>query len=211
MSSVMKYRKTFVSNSSSSSFIVNILANPLEAMCREDPIFLITDEQRELLLEYGFRYTKLHQPMDLEVRHDDDDIWKSESERVTPAGTKVFDSFKEGEEWSMDFPEMIHRYDLGYHVVCNQDYVLSFLIHKKIPFRSVIHYGHSHMFYDGVSQTCLRVRNFGEEASMYYWKSMPDIQTTFQELEDEPRFQPWEKVPISEYDDCPESWNEELR
>jgi hypothetical protein len=51
-------------------------------------------------------------------------------------------------------------------VICNQDEVIDFLFKNQIPFKSLIHYGHYALIYDG-GDKYYQIPNLGNRALTY--------------------------------------------
>lgn len=140
----MKIRSGFVSNSSSSSFIVRAH----EAKHRKNGKFLryvnlITAAKEKKLNEFGFFKTYAYGPHQVlangdEQREEEKDVVENKYE----------------------------NYNYGYYVTCNQDEVILFLLQNKIPFVAEEHYGHYNVFYDG-KETVVRAVNYGNIMATY--------------------------------------------
>ena len=138
----MKIRSGFVSNSSSSSFIVR----------RGDfsTMKIVTSKSTDKKLEkFGFRKTVAHHPNNVPAFYD---MKRWEIERNAVDGREENDVF---------------GYNYGYEVTCNQDDVIQFLIKNKISFRATCHYGHESLIYDSDTDILSTGINFGEIMSMY--------------------------------------------
>lgn len=138
----MKIRSGFVSNSSSSSFIVR----------RTVPITLdnkveLTPEQDKALEKFGFRKTFAFTPEQVPAFHDTEE-WKKEKQCLRRK-------------------EYRNRYNYGYEVTCNQDEVITFLIENKIPFLASCHYGHETIIYDPKTDKVYVGVNFGDIMTTY--------------------------------------------
>lgn len=136
----MKIRSGFVSNSSSSSFIVEVYGPFLSKRKKR----LITPEQEAKLKRYGFRLTEDYYPEVFEIYFDKSKetinaLLKEESclgKKKTKTVEKVF-------------KKKYGYYNYGYCVMCNQDDVIEFLLKNRIPFVGSIHYHDYIMLYDG--------------------------------------------------------------
>ena len=137
----MKVRTGFVSNSSSSSFVVRV-KDILD--CRVGYTRVISKEQEEFLLNHGFAYTHANIPERIEFY--DDNI-----------------SHRGHAGWKAD-----EKTDnLGFHIGVNQDFVLRFLLKNKIPFSASVHYGHETILYKPAWESFLQIQNVGVNYAMY--------------------------------------------
>lgn len=134
----MKIRSGFVSNSSSSSFIIRRHKH-LDA---EDRLTL-TPAQEKKLEEYGFRKTCAYC-----------------SDQVPPFWDNV--AWEEEEKKIKLVP-----FNYGYEIDCNQDDVIEFLIKNKISFRAECHYGHESVIYDADKDKVYEGKNYGKIMEMY--------------------------------------------
>ena len=134
----MKIRLGFVSNSSSSSFIVLVKAG--EPVSKHEEDFIASEEDIKKLVEYGFTETGTTNPF--------------RYEELRSVGCP--DPIVRSEELA-----------LVYSVHCNQDEVIYFLVKNNIPFRASVHY-QNHYYCCGKDWSyLLRAENFGQTMCMY--------------------------------------------
>jgi len=128
----MKIRNGFVSNSSSSSFIV-------EHKLLFDKKPRLTSQQIALLEDYGFFKIDHNYPSKLEA-----DCYGNPQHYV---------NLKQNFEYELNY---------GYYTFCNQDEVITWLLKNKIPFKAAINYGHTHVFWDGGKEMIVNVERYLE-------------------------------------------------
>lgn len=119
----MKIRQSFVSNSSSSSFVVRYRYNDYTGE-KDKQITCLTNEQRHLLKKNGFKYTITRSPCFVDTGAD-----------------KTFNSLKEFKRWDDIY--------MAKSVSCNQDEVIYLLVTNKIPFVGLCHYDEELVVWDG--------------------------------------------------------------
>jgi len=138
----MKTRTGFVSNSSSSSFVVR----RSDTGSINSKKSLTTPQQDRLLQKYGFRKIIGWSPDCVPCNKKE---WKAEEKLVQKLCNSSF------------------RYNLGYEVTCNQDGVMVFLIENKIPFVADCHYGHYTWIYTPELDRIIVATNVGRIMEMY--------------------------------------------
>lgn len=132
----MKTRTGFVSNSSSSSFVVTYRRRP-ESYSNKTNIpskFLLTNKQVESLKKEGFEFSFTENPYFVGVK-----------------GETKITNLKEV-EWYM--PIYMTR-----SVICNQDDIIYVLFKNKIPFIALCHYDEELYQWDGKSKYCYKTTN----------------------------------------------------
>lgn len=138
----MKIRNGFVSNSSSSSFIVKDFDKFLNNNSRP----LLTPLIRRKLKKYGFKETGLSSPSCLE--HTDET--KNEIYKPVVDNGKI----------------LIRNY--GYRVTCNEMDVIQWLVKNNIGFIAAGHYGHVTYLFHKDDKYVMVFRNIGVEIETYY-------------------------------------------
>jgi len=138
----MKIRNGFVSNSSSSSFVVEIRDWWSREHNKKETVVFLSKEEVEKLLEFGFKYTECPSPVQIEFH----------------GGLE-----KELYPWAVEK----ETYQLGISVGCNEDNIVEFLLENDISFKGLCHYGHRSVIYKKGSKHFLEIRNPGLEFSMY--------------------------------------------
>jgi len=160
----MKLRNGFISNSSSSSFIISTGEHEkiwTEMGHKVELNKIATDEDIKKLIEYGFKPRQ-------------DEISPTCLELAYPV--------------DLDYTETIDINNTGktpecyyYQVVCNEDNVLYFLIKNNIPFKASTHYGHETYIYERNSDIIWHMENIGVACEMY-----TDMEKRFKLFKNEP-------------------------
>jgi len=141
----MKTRQGFVSNSSSSSFIVEVKTMDYSNGEFE---FILSPDKIEALDSFGFRLINCSC-----VEH-----YHNYPSNSNPDS----DVYKQRDDYADDY-----RSNMGYHVSCNEDEVLYFLFKHRIKFNAVVHYENESIIYDG-GDYFYRIQNYGKTLSMYH-------------------------------------------
>lgn len=135
----MKIRNGFVSNSSSSSFVVHYKDSNFSAP-KEPKTFLFSKEVLKKLKKFGFKFSSISNPYYVGTSLEQKDL--------------TLKSFKKWED--------IY---LTYDVVCNQDDVIYFLLENKLPFVALCHYEQELVVWDGKSDFFYQMPNPLEKVS----------------------------------------------
>jgi len=137
----VKIRNGFVSNSSSSSFVV-IGSDYFNGKSKTS---YITAKEKRILLKYGFKRVNCFYADQIDLDLTEQDQCKR----------KIY--------------QKVDNY--GYLITVNQDDVIYFLLKNNIPFEASCHYGHYTVIYQKGAKNFLMVQNFGTQASMSNWRS----------------------------------------
>ena len=132
----MKIRSGFVSNSSSSSFVVRRYS---DSEPHNKSKLCLSPTQVKKLEKNGFRLDLAYYP------HQINEDYSKEVE-IEPDWMKIANYTK--------------------YVVCNQDDEIHFLLKNRISFIASCHYDHESLVYDGKSDKFLIAQNFGKQAEM---------------------------------------------
>jgi len=133
----MKARNGFISNSSSSSFVVPRFE---DTMGKRKKLLLKNDEIK--LKKFGFSLGLNFYPDQVRLSSDD--------EKLNPELDR----------------EILKSANWCQYVSCNQDETIEFLLKNRISFTADIYYGHYSMIYDGKTDVLIIAQNFGKQIQM---------------------------------------------
>jgi hypothetical protein len=173
----MKSRSGFVSNSSTSSFIVRY--QNFDVFQKDCPFVKRLNKRIvDRLKKYGFKSTWIRHPSRLDELHDTDDAWKL---HIEPKSKKPYEE------------------NLGLWVVCNENEVMRFLIRAQVDFVASCHYGHETYVYHKGDRYVMRFRNLGNEVETYHQgDKFEKIVKKWHEYDDIGfPFKPYEKMPLT--------------
>jgi hypothetical protein len=165
----VKIRAGFVSNSSSSSFVVPIKTSSLKSMFGQEETPLLDKNMIEKLLSLGFVYSKFPYPMDNYI-----------------IGPKRYTSSRPSDSLAID-------------VVCNQDEIIAQLVKLNVSFKGVCHYGHESVFFKAGDKEVTFVPNYGMVYEMYHWDPVEGQTNYVNDFGFKDLKKSIRKVPIKEY------------
>lgn len=131
----MKFRNGFVSNSSSTSFVIQLGPNDWDKKDPSRAIPTLTEEEIKLLEKIGFQPIAIGDPHYLQM--------------TCMTGIIPDSEIKKGSLY------------MGAAMLCNQDFLLELLVAKNIPFSASVHYGHYTMVYRRDSAFVWKFHNYG--------------------------------------------------
>jgi len=167
----MKIRNGFVSNSSSSSFVVK--KKEMSFQKDKADTILLTDGQEKALQKFGFRKGYAHSPYQVPSCEKDWNVLEKKFKKGFSKKTTKQD-YAWGKRVSMDKKAVDKMnedsrldYSWCYDITCNQGDVIKFLIENKIAFVANVHYEHETYFYMPQSDSLVIAQNYGNRFMMY--------------------------------------------
>ena len=164
----MKARNGFISNSSSSSFIVQAETTPFYGEDFEKQWPKLSKAKVKKLLDNGFWYSKVMDPFKIEFND------------------KSNENYHEGKKpwWALNGPptgdnKKWNGVLLGKYVSVNQHEVIDFLIKHKISFIASEHYGQSALFYKAGDDFYTMIENTGMLFGFSIWPTKENIKYNF--------------------------------
>jgi len=157
----MKTRNGFVSNSSSSSFVVNL--EDRSCLARTIPpdqrMKLITREQEKSLFDLGFRYYSTHFAGRV----------KSDMKKASTKEEYSFNSYYGDKELiTAKYNEMIYYHDI------NSEDIVEELVKLGVPFKMLYNYGTTIHLWKPWKRNLLSFTNFGNAYEMGYIRKEKD-------------------------------------
>lgn len=162
----MKTRLGFVSNSSSSSFIVTNKENIY--MNDGDDKEKLTNKQKRLLLDKGFEYVNVHNPRELLTFYFSDFYDKvKEKPKLTKGEKESLKNLGVRDSTMRLVSKQETNARFGLVVPCNQDEIIYFLLSNRIPFRASTQYGNEAVIYGKGKHYFYHFHDLGAHALMY--------------------------------------------
>jgi len=125
------------------------------------------------------------------------------------------EDIKKLEEYGFDKSHMTSPFDpenkfmtdekmsMRYHVPCNYEYDICFLVANNIPFKASCHYGHKYMSYKKDSDYIFEANNFGLALDMYG----EDLYDMYDKV-DGKELTPFRKIPKKEFLEENKEWED---
>jgi hypothetical protein len=167
----MKIRTGFVSNSSSSSFVVSKTQSDWSAKGKQ--VVVLTPKQEKALKAFGFYRAYIRSPylVPFGGKGQAREEKKFASLSVKKPTKRDYAFGKKMRLTKQQVDSMARReresYAWCYSIICNQDEVIKFLVENQIPFEANIHYDHQTYFYIPKSDCLVIAQNFGNQFSTY--------------------------------------------
>lgn len=163
----MKVRNGFVSNSSSASFIVRVREMDHTMTVQKGfPVYKYFLNYLEIgkLLDAGFRYVATEYP---------ESIMFAPNITGDPVDQVLIDVM----EIPADRDRSEFENTLGYHVWCNEDQVVRFLVRNNIPFTACLDSGQTTLVFERDGYDVLEISNHGIQyyLTARYTKKKPDV------------------------------------
>lgn len=184
----MKTRGGFVSNSSSSSFVV-----VRKGFLKKDKS-LLTPKEEKLLVKYGFKKVGCYRADQVEC-----EFYHDIKEEIRKRQRRINKKFK----YKPCKTDNV-LYNLGYAVTCNQDAVIYFLLKNNISFEGNCHYGDYNVVYKKGEKYFLILQNYGIQCRMN--NDYKQILKESRSLKEKPV----EKVNVANWLKNEEKWRKEL-
>ena len=170
----MKTRNGFISNSSSSSFIVQAEPSPFYGSDYGKKWPKLSKAKVKKLLDNGFWYSKVIDPFKIEFNDNSFEPGCGDGPSVP--------------WWALNSPPKgdDKKYNgvlLGKYVSCNQHEVIDFLVKNKISFIASEHYGHNSLFYKAGEDFYTMIENTGTLFCQSIWPTEENIKDNFKPKE----------------------------
>ena len=167
----MKIRTGFVSNSSSSSFVVRKMNVGWGDVHPNSVLLNLVQEQK--LKSFGFRKVYVNHPAQVPMTEDgweklEKEFQQFSSRKSTKKDYAFGKSCKLNKKQVDELLSLRKKtYSWCFGVYCNQDDVVRFLVQNKIGFKASVHYGHKTYIYEPEKDRLIIAPNTGEKLMMY--------------------------------------------
>lgn len=178
----MKIRTGFVSNSSSSSFVVRF-----KTLYREDFQKQLEDVENQNLFadrsvvrklkRNGFQWVKEDDPLRIEISPipfekfvETDLVLRAAFQECIKRSERINKKHNWGSPtWESSFYKFERHFKntLAKQVACNEDEVITFLLKNNVPFTAATHYGHWVYIYEKDSPYMIRLPVYASKVLMY--------------------------------------------
>ena len=148
----MKVRNGFVSNSSSSSFVVKLKEDWVDARVKNHttPETLLTPEQVSVLESMQFQYCAHTYASRVEQLNRDDECLEAQDKTTAPM--------------------------MALSICCNQDEFIEALVRNEIPFTAACHYGHETVVWRAGDEFVYVLHNAGVAYETYQMQETLDAE-----------------------------------